>query len=221
VVRAQFLIDPYKFEAAAAGGGDSPGTTSLVAWYDFDDTNDAHASYDLAETGTVTYDSGVATIGASGQLQNSAVDNNWGQSDADRTFAIRFQGDAGAANGYYPFYMNDGRVSVRWYETGGALVRMNNVSLNIGDNFVEDTWYLVIARYNATTDDMDVLVNGAAPTVSTTNMVHSTTGGNLRLPDTGGQPFSYDFLLFYDRRLSDAECEWLYNDGATRVYSDL
>ena len=29
------------------------------------------------------------------------------------------------------------------------------------------------------------------------------------------------FFALYDRRLTDAECTWLYNSGSTREYTDL
>jgi len=206
----------------AAGGGDSPGTTDLVAWYDFDDATDSHASYDLTETGTPTYGSGIATIESGEQLVNTTVDNNWGTTDADRTWVIRYRANTGALNGQYPFKMQSPYTFCRYYETGGGTeYKISNVNVASGDNQSEGPWYLAITRYNATTDNVDVLVNDAAPTTSTGNGVHAYTGGNLILPDPVGALFSYDFFALYDRRLTDAECTWLYNSGSTREYTDL
>jgi len=211
-----------KNAGGGGGGGDSPGTTSLVAWWDFDNTNDSHSTYNLIETGTPAYSSGVGTSSSGNYWTHPTVDNNWHTTDADCTYVVRYRGDSGAVNGQYVFAIQSNRNQIRWYETtGGTMYEISNVNIVSGDNQTEGTWYLAIVRYNSTTDDADVLVNDAAPTTSTGNGVHDYSGGDLKVPDPGGSPFSYDFLAFYNRRLTDAECTWLYNSGATRVYGDL
>ena len=104
----------------AAGGATGLSKTSLVAWYDFGDATDAHASYDLTEDNSPSYTSGPpnygsATAASSQQWHTTAttgMTSVWAPDTAtDITLVIRFKIGASVTNGNYVFKI--GRASCR------------------------------------------------------------------------------------------------------------
>lgn len=84
------------------------------------------------------------------------------------------------------------------------------------------TWYHVIGTYDATADEVTIIVDNGTPVVTT-----GATSGNdaATVCRFGDQSDGMDGLLdevgFWKKELSAAEVTWLYNSGNGRSYADI
>jgi len=221
-------VSQWKTVTEASGGG-SPGTTSLIAWYDMStsgtsaDLINQHNSgtHDLSASGTPTYASGygVSDDSPAANWSVTGLSNSWMATDSDASFTIRFQGIGSITNGDYIFSSHGGAVYVRWI-TAGIRVEMGDVVHDTAIVPATSTWYTITVNFTASTDTVEVFVDGTSDgsTAGTYVDFSNTTylGGNSTAQDT-----QIDFLACYNRVMTTDEVSWLYNTGSTRSYADL
>ena len=203
--------------------------TSLVAWYDFGDATDAHASYDLTEVGSPSYTSGTPNYGTSVQSTgaqwnspaSTGIISAWGGAAVDCTFGIRFKTGASVSSGDYILKHPNIRFAVRSL-TGGSTVFINSASShNTGYTFTSGTWYSLVAVRDATTGNVQVYINN-----NDTGYTKCSNGWNDAVITFGGaasaaEDIDIDYMFFYNRELTSDEVAWIYNSGGTRTYADL
>lgn len=215
----------------AAGGGASPGTTNLLAWYDFADAVDAHAAYDLTEANSPGYTGGSPTYGTSGNgtaahWTQSALDDDFGDVDGDWCIVMRFRPLTGIASADSAFTGNTTRTKIE-INTTALGIRGNVGTTNLTDSAVVPAidgtvWYLVVLCRSTSANESRISVNGATYVTESTADNHTTGtfffGANS---GTDAEPCDIDYAAFYSRTLTQDEVTWLYNSGGTRTYSDL
>ena len=203
--------------------------TSLVAWYDFGDATDAHASYDLTEVGSPSYTRGTPNYGTSVQSTgaqwnspaSTGIISAWGGAAVDCTFGIRFKTGASVSSGDYILKHPNIRFAVRSL-TGGSTVFINSASSHdTGYTFTSGTWYSLVAVRDATTGNVQVYINN-----NDTGYTVCSNGWNDAVVTFGGaasaaEDIDIDYMFFYNRELTSDEVAWIYNSGGTRTYADL
>jgi hypothetical protein len=227
---AQFIINPYSF---AAGGVTpvSPGTGSLIAWYDFADATDADGgTYNLAGTNSPTYTAGPPSYGAStngtpaAYWQQTTFPNTFVATDGDWSFVIRWRALSGIVNGDRIYRANGGRSLVE-YDTGTGIEGCVGTSTPVSSGVIPTTgvWYTTVLTRSTTTNIVRISVNGSAfaDSAATTdsNAAGSATFGASSTSDS--HPVEIDFAAFYNKELTAENVAWLYNSDATRLYSEL
>lgn len=216
----------------AAGGGTSPSTTNLLAWYDFADATDADgATYNLTEANSPAYTGGSPTYGTSGNgtaahWTQSALDDDFGDVDGDWCIVMRFRPLTGIASADSAFTGNTARTKIE-INTTALGIRGNVGTTNLTDSAVVPAidgtvWYLVVLCRSTTANESRISVNGATYVTEATADNHTTGtfffGANS---GTDAEPCDIDYAAFYSRTLTQDEVTWLYNSGGTRAYSDL
>jgi len=224
-----------------SGGAVSPGSTNVVAWYDFDDTvggegnDDSHSTFDLATIGTEpTYTTGAVDYatcvsGAPGNAYTQAtLDSSWGNSDADWSVAVRFRPQVSLQNNSDLTRSNASKWKFTYQSAGGGSWRVQGA--NVAQTGITsptpatNTWYLLVIVHDGGAEDATYYsFDGAA--LSTTIGTGGTYGtGNMFIgaqDGTNTEDVDFDWIGYFDDQLTDDEISWLYNSGGTRAYSDL
>mgnify|MGYP002351042139 CR=1 FL=1 len=204
--------------------------TSLVAWYDFGDATDAHASYDLTEDNSPSYTSGPpnygsATAASSQQWHTTAttgMTSVWAPDTAtDITLVIRFKIGASVTNGNYVFNTIDTRYALRHLTSTGCTAYLNNVSPQTSTVLATGTWYLLIAQMDAATHTTHVWINNSDQSSTSGSASASVTALYLGGISGGAEDVDIDYAGFFNRLLTSDERTWLYNSGGTRTYAEL
>lgn len=205
--------------ASGGGGGTSPGTANLLAWFDYNNNaEDATANnYDCTATG-VSYTTGTpnyVTVGSGNRLYNvTTLRNTFDGSAQDWAFVIRWRAETGATSNQKP--LAGGRFNVT-YNTTLNLATIGSVSRNTGVAGSIGPWYTVVASWNNATTTLSVSCNGE--TLLTQTGTRENVTATIYIADQ--LPFSVDFVAFYGKQLTQDNVTWLYNSGGTRSYSDL
>ena len=227
---------------SGGGGGTSPGTTNLLAWYEMNDASggavDSHSgSYDLTENGTPLYaQTGVNgnAIDFDGSTDYFSLASTFGWSEAyPFSFSAFFktssasnqtisQITAPGAQGKYVL-MNvqaDGEVSA--YVRAGTIQSITSSGAGVGDG----AWHHLVATFVSATERYlyldGVQVAGSA---SETSQAIDTAMSEIRVgaDQSNGVSSYFDGLLedvaFWSDELTLNEITWLYNSGSGRSYS--
>lgn len=206
-------------ENTGGGGGTSPGTGNLMAWFNMtasgiDSTANA---YHFTEpwVGTVTYTGGYAELDGTKYMGNvSALATNFNATAGDWGFACRFNVGSAPAN---DSQLLDGVRHSIMYHSGGLKGELSLLIPQWGSAPATDTWYVMVVSYDSATTTTSVSVNGE--TFVTTSNTPTYQGGNIVIGN--GFTMKCDWLCYYSKELTLSNAEWLYNAGATRVYADL
>jgi hypothetical protein len=221
-----------KKAAAGGGGGTSPGTTNLVAWYDFNDSGgngevDSHSTYNLTENNTPTYQSASSPEYGTSATTNvnwsqTSLDDNWANTAGDYWYVLRFQALSGIGNNDPIFISNSSRMRLRWSPTGGVFrFDIANIGLNVAITHTEGVWYHVIGQIDDSAGEIKAFINES--TTGTTTDTDGYLTGTVTIGGSGGTgvPARFDYMGFFTGLPTADNITWLYNSGGTRVYGDL
>lgn len=205
--------------AAPGGGGTSPGTGNLLAWFDMtasgaDSTANA---YHFTEpwVGTVTYTGGYAQFDGTKWMGNvSTLASSFNAAAGDWAFACRIR--VGSAPADFAELLEGGAPGFAWHSSG-LRGQLSTLAAQWGAAPSTATWYVVVVTYDSATTTTSLSVDGGAFVTVTNTPTYS--GGNLVLGN--GLTFDCDWLCFYSKELTLDNATWLYGGGATRVYADL
>lgn len=201
----------------AAGGITpvSPGTTSLLAWYDFTaDATDDHSSYDLDTTGAPVFSGGYVTYDATSRnYAVGSLGNAFNHAAGDWAMVVRWKAYTSLANN--SIFLSGSRMEIK-YNTTATSVVLSDVTRTTTAG-VLDTWFLTVASWDSGTNTLSVSTNGVDFVTSTGTPGHATGtmyfGSYLNV--------QIDFAGFYSKELTQGNAAWFYNSNATRVYADL
>ena len=207
--------------SASSGGAFAPSDiTGLKLWLDADAANvNTEAAADF--NGTNQYLSSASTelkkgntsfsfgewVNASNVSSKGLIGNLQG-SGSNRGYGIRLE------SGLPKIY-----ISTSNFDSGNYAVAVSSTTLSI------NTWYFIAGVYDADADLLKIKVNGGA--FNTTSWAN---GSNLSAGDfhLGALDSSLWFLdgkldlaFFYDKALTEAELNALYNSGNATAYSSL
>jgi hypothetical protein len=217
-----------------AGGSGSPGTTNLIAWYDFNNSvagegnDDSHAAFDLTEISTPTYQSasspeyGITTEGTPGAyFRQTSLDDSFANTAGDWSYVMRWRAHTSIADNNDVFSGNGNRTRII-YKTAGIETRLATVTSTSTVGGVINTWYTTVVSWDASAAETSVSVNGETY-VATGGTGAYSTGSYVFGGFSTGQTrnINLDFMGFYSQTLSQDEADWFYNSGGTRVYGDL
>lgn len=225
---AQTVQDMHRMVVARKSVAPSVGfdKTGLVAWYDFDDTTDAHASFDLSAVGSPSFTAGYGVAAATGNYwQQSTVLATFMAATGDKTVVLRFRPYGGigsgtnilAQAGVTALYVQHRTTGVRARCTiGSGPTSATGSALN--------TWVFVIAEYNATSGACNLYVNNGSAASSTA--AQSLTGSGVALnlganEATAAQDVEISVCAFFTRLLTSDERTYLYDAGSDITYADL
>lgn len=227
----------------AAGGGNSPGTTNLVAYYSLENATDAHTGgYNLTENGTPTY---VAAKVANGWLKDAANEflslaDNAAFEPGAGAWSVAFwvkltdatpAADAGLV-GKYNFISNQRSWVVNQKTDGQTRVVVSSngavtTLLSTTDARSDATWYHVVAVYVPSTS-LKIYINGSLNNTNTTSIPASIHNSNASFKigawandENLSSNGTYDEVAIYSKELSADNVTWLYNSGNGRAYVDL
>lgn len=209
---------------AGGGGGTSPGTANLAAWWDFNDNQDSHSSNrDLTESGTPTY------TGGYGQAVNTTVcwtrandgGDLWTTSLSDKAIVARFRIRNLSPNGFV-WVRSSERDKLQW-SSGNALSGSITSFNSLGSFTVSaNTWYTIVFQCLSDGTRLMYINDSLHASGSQTQATASgdwTFGGRST---TLAVDVDFDFIAIYNGRVLSADNRtWLYNSGNTRTYSQL
>jgi hypothetical protein len=211
-----------------SSGGTSPGLTSIVAWYDMANADDADGgTYNLSPQNSPSFTAGppsyvTTTDGAPGAfLQQTTLDDNWGNAAGDWSMVMRFRANAGVANDDRAFSGNGARTRVE-YNTTSMRGRIANIAVTSAVAGAEATWYTMALVWDNTAGLAKISVNG--DTFVTASGITSFTNGTMFFGATlsvNSNPFDIDYVGFWSKALTQDNVTWLYNSGGTRTYAEL
>lgn len=212
----------------SAGGGTSPGTTGLIAWYNFADAKDADGeTYNLTEIGSPGYTSGPPSYGTAEDgnpgkhWEQATLDNNFANTAGSWSFVFRFRGLTGLASGDNVMNGNGGRTVVTYHSTSlRGVVGGVSISSTVAPSL--NTWYTLLFVWDNAAGIAKISVNGS--TFETTGGTQNTSVGTFFIganSATNGQPCDIDFAAFWNAALTQDNATWLYNSGGTRTYAEL
>lgn len=213
---------------SCASASTSPGTSSIVAWYDFANGNDADGgTYNLTAQGGPTYQTalspeyGIATDGTPGTFwQQSTIGSNFGHTSGSWALVIRFRGYTSVSSGDRVVSGNGTRWFVAW---GSPMqVKVANVTINTGTTPSLGTWYLAVIQYDQPNDQLSYSINGQ--TLVTSSGTEAFVSGTYLFGATSSSDsnnFHIDYAAFYAKVLTQSNVDWFYNSGETRTYSEL
>jgi hypothetical protein len=228
-----------------AGAG-TPLLTSLVAYYDLANVNDASGNGNtLTNNGTVTFGAGgkpgnCATINSALATQNLSAPTSASLLGADVDLTL--------IAWWNPSNLSDAAIVGKFLTTGnqreyllsyeGSRFRFavsgNGTATTavVGNTFGAAslaTWYMAVGRHDAAANTIAITVYAAtAPTGSADSAAHTTGifGGTADFRISGLSGLTYGSRgqidsvgLWRGKRLSDAELLWLYNAGSGRDYA--
>jgi hypothetical protein len=199
--------------------------TDMLAWYDFDDATDSHASYDWDNVGSPVYSGGIVSTvtgtdylnqpSAAGKLSTDFVPSSGG--DRDCTVAVFFRPNSLHWNGDDVMVLKNGAYkSERLTSTGWrAYLVSNTLEANNSGATVDDQWYCLITTRDAATDEVELWVDGVSdgPTVSAYNNFENF----CQINGDG----SYAWASVWHRKLTNEEIAALFAGGITLTYDDL
>lgn len=196
----------------------TPSATGIISLgADFESTNSEYLSItDAAQTGLdITGDFSISCWikleSAYGVDTQSGIVNKGGQGGGD-------------GNGYGLFGANLGGTSyVRFYTVNGGTLDIHNFTQTLSTA----TWYNIIGRFRSSDKAFDVAVNAVDKTqqTGTVNPGNSSNGFAIGASNAGSGGNFFDGIIdevgIWNRRLTDAEIDELYNSGAGITYSDF
>lgn len=225
----------------------NPGVTDLVAYWRMEETSgtryDSHGLNHLTPIWSPGYDTGIQGnavnfVSASGQflydIDNPAISLG---GDVSFTIGLWIKPHAIATNS---------RILCKWdtpsndreYHISHLGSKIEFAVRQVGDftgfsvtadtfgTLSNDTWYFVLAYYDAATDTMGIGVNNVFDTdTGPTGGVRDGTNQLVFGKDVG-DAYPYDGLvdeafIYKDRLLDADERTWMYNSGSGRTYSNL
>ena len=200
----------------------SPGTTSLVSWFDFAiNGNDLHSTKHFNVEGSPTFTAGspsyVSFSGASRAYNISGLQSAFNAAAGDCAFVVRWRGYTSLANNSSilagsRFFVN--YSTVLGSQTGGLSGGAKPAAIS----GALDTWYTTIYSWNEATDTLSESTNGS--TFATTVVAVPEYGsGSIYLGLYMNA--AIDYAGFYTKQLTQANVAWLYNSAGTRIYGDL
>jgi hypothetical protein len=233
-----------------SAGGASPMLTSLVAYWDFEDTSgsliDVHDNNDLTETGgTIASIAGLVSnardfVAADTEYFNLADNTDLSTGDIDFTinYWVRldststsfhatkgFQSDNNAQQEWG--CLNNGAVSFQCsFAFGTSTIIPNTSGFVVGGNIQVATWYMVTAWHDSVNNTVSMTVNASGSVVSSSHSGGVNDGNReftIGARSSLGLPMDglMDETGFWKRVLTSAERTWLYNAAAGRSYADL
>ena len=207
--------------SASSGGAFAPSDiTGLKLWLDADAANvntEAAADFD----GTNQYLSSASTelkkgntsfsfgewVNASNVVSRGLIGNLQG-SGSNRGYGIRLE------SGVPKIYISTSDFSV-----GNYAVAVSSTTLSI------NTWYFIAGVYDADTDLLKIKVNGGAFNTTSWANGSNLSAGDFHLGALDSSTWlldgKLDLAFFYDKALTEAELNALYNSGNATAYSSL
>ena len=207
--------------SASSGGAFAPSDiTGLKLWLDADAANvntEAAADFD----GTNQYLSSASTelkkgntsfsfgewVNASNVSSKGLIGNLQG-SGSNRGYGIRLE------SGVPKIYISTSDFSV-----GNYAVAVSSTTLSI------NTWYFIAGVYDADTDLLKIKVNGGAFNTTSWANGSNLSAGDFHLGALDSSTWlldgKLDLAFFYDKALTEAELNALYNSGNATAYSSL
>lgn len=119
----------------------------------------------------------------------------------------------------YMLYFNSGGRLIFWMGNG---VSSSEVDSDLID-FDDSTWYFIVCGFNGTDQFIQIsngarnTVVGVAPGIGSQPFTFGGSRGNMNGPEDN----VYDEWGVWNRVLTLAEADWLFNSNAGRTYSDL
>lgn len=199
----------------------SPGTGSLVSWFDFaTNANDLHSTKHFTTEGSPAFTAGspsYVTFGAGKRAYNiSGLQTAFNNAAGDCAFVIRWRGFTSLSNGSTA--ISGSRFFVNYYASGGIQGGLSNGAKTSATVGALDTWYTTIYSWDEATDTLSESTNGSTfATVSVGAPDYGT--GTIYLSQYLNMEI--DFAGFYTKQLTQANVAWLYNSNGTRIYGDL
>lgn len=235
----------------AGGGGPSPGTANLLAWWALDEAGDFSGSPNSSDShtgalhltktntpvsGTGNVSGGAAHVTAdSDYFSNAAFDNTFHDSDFSCGGWVKWTDTAGlegmlgqmgttTATRHWSLAKSGGTIYFEIFNTGGGAPNAtSNASVTAG------TWTFIVGVKTGTTMNLWIGKKG-----TDTSMVNQTDTGTTGAVNTDDQDFeigrysggsyaaaTFDGLFVFTDALTEAELNFLYNEGNGRAYSDL
>ena len=201
--------------------------TSLVAWYDFGDATDAHASYDLTETGEPAYTAGPPSYGSATSTTSqhgkttptTGLTSAWPATSSDAAWVVRLRFGDSVANGNFLIQSTDTRYAIRFL-TAGVSAIMNNVVHATSVSLSKNTWYTIAINYTHSTGTVEVYVSGDSAGSSSGTASDSAAaiyfGGTSSTPED----VDIDFMGFFNRHLTSDEIDFI-TDATTVTYANF
>lgn len=221
-------------------------TDSLVAYWSLDEASgtrsDSHGANDLTDNNTVTAEAAKQSNGALFVAANSeylSIADNAALSGSDRDFMLcgwvllnsypgatfgiigKGTGVSNASGEYYLRY-NHGSTAFQWRcFTGSASATLSDPT----PAPALETWYFIELWHDSTNNQIGIRVNrGVGDTTPFAGPVANTTGAFRMGQDPSGANH-FDGVMdewgFWDRILTSAELDELYNSGAGVSYADI
>lgn len=214
----------------------------LESYWSLDETSgnalDAHGSNDLTDVNTVGSGTGKvsgARLFTTADSDKLAITDNAsfdiGDADFTFTFWVKFVdfGTGGlihkygsAGNREYLIYQSSGQIHFLISSDG---TNVADASYNHSGGLVADTWYFVIAEYDATANEVRIGVQGATPATASHSGGVYNSGSDFALGTeatvVGGPDAYLDEVGFWKRLLTTDEVNFLYNSGAGRAYESF
>ena len=207
--------------SASSGGAFAPSDiTGLKLWLDADAANvNTEAAADF--NGSNQYLSSASTelkkgntsfsfgewVNASNVVSRGLIGNLQG-SGSNRGYGIRLE------SGVPKIYISTSDFSV-----GNYAVAVSSTTLSI------NTWYFIAGVYDADTDLLKIKVNGGAFNTTSWANGSNLSAGDFHLGALDSSTWlldgKLDLAFFYDKALTEAELNALYNSGNATAYSSL
>lgn len=224
----------------------NPGTTNLIACWRLQESsgtrNDSHSINHLTDNNTVgasTGKVGNAALFASAQNEYLSITDNASLSTGDIDYSIAFWVNISSKSAFQIFAVKGSSTvtaereyvigynnsSDRFLFRAGNGTTTNFVSAdNLGAPSTS-TWYFVVAKHIASSDQLYIRINGGtANTISYSGGSYDSTYpfaiGALS-DGTFGTNGMIDEFVFYKKNLTTAEEDWLYNSGSGRACADV
>lgn len=215
--------------------GNAVTDTDLVAYWPCDETSgvryDSFANNDLTDVNTVGYAGGKVSYAcdfnaASSEYLTRTYDGTF---DPTGDYAVSFWFLSDSTSGLHRFTGNEGSgVGWLFYSNNASFywIHQGNTSLSLG-SISTATWYHVCASYDSASTWGDVYVS------SGTTFDSAPSSGDLVGYTSSSQGFKigvgtgdyYDGLIdefaYFDRQLSETDCQDLFNSGSPLAYGDL
>ena len=225
----------------------NPETDNLVAWWSMDEASgtraDSHGSNDLTDHNTVGSATGKKSNAADFTSANSEAlyiadnaDLSFGDEDfticgwvsldsksASRAIVGKWH-FSGSSREYYLGY-SSGPDRIAFFVSSDGTGNTSVSADNLGSPSTS-TWYFVAAYHDATANEIGISVNAGAidTTAHTTGANDGSSEFNIGSYNNHAGNFQegqLDEICLFDKVLSRAEMDWLYNSGSGRAYSEF
>jgi hypothetical protein len=206
-----------------AGGGTSPGTGNLLAWYDFNDATDSVGSYNLTEVGTPTYTGGygVASDAGPDYWSQSSLDNVWGNADQNWSFVARIRPRTGIVSGK-ALFVNASRSLLEFSTTTGWQGAISKIYSGSPGAATLDVWYTVVVTFDTTGDICEITINNSVSSNNTGAINFSLGTAFIGSDNVGsGSDVDVDYVGFFSDKLTADEITFFGDGSTTTVYADL